>query len=389
VCRGINQGRSHIGDIADAELAPLVADEAFRATTDSAAIAGLDAVVICVPTPLGKMKDPDISCVKQAIDSVVRHAGKGMLVVLESTTYPGTTEELLVPRLAEEGLVAGQDVFVAFSPERIDPGNTKFRLANTPKVVGGLTPRCTELAALLYGAAVERVVEVSSPRAAEMAKLFENTFRAVNIGLANELAIMCDKIGVDVWEVIDAASSKPFGFMRFTPGPGLGGHCIPIDPLYLSWKLRGLNYVARFIELASDVNSHMPHFVVDKAMDALNRRGRCMNGAQVLVLGVAYKKDVRDMRESPALDVISLLQQKGAEVSYHDPFVPKLEHHGLELSSVSAEPTPDVSAADLVVIITDHSGCDYARVCREAKLVLDCRNATKDVVEGREKVVKL
>ncbi len=369
-------------------LAPLVQAGRFRAARDFAALADADAVVICVPTPLRKTKDPDISFVLSAVREVARHVRRDQLIVLESTTYPGTTEELVIPELTRGGLDVGEDIFVAFSPERIDPGNRRFTLRNTPKVIGGATPRCTALAAALYGAFIERVIPVGSPRAAEMVKLLENTFRAVNIGLVNEVAIMCDKIAIDAWEVIEAAATKPFGFMPFYPGPGLGGHCIPVDPLYLSWKLKALNYNARFIELASEVNSHMPDFVVSKAVLALNRARKCANGARVLVVGVAYKRDVSDVRESPALDIIRLLQSLGADVRYHDPRVPSLGHEGIDLETVSADPTPDVRGYDLVVVATDHTACDHRRIAEEAALVLDCRNATREAGR-RPNVVKL
>jgi UDP-N-acetyl-D-glucosamine dehydrogenase len=387
------KNESYIADVPSSALADIAAAGRFRATTDFASIAEADAAIICVPTPLRKTRDPDISYVVSAVRSVVPHLARGTLVVLESTTYPGTTEEILVPVLKEHGLEAGRDVFVAFSPERIDPGNKTWTVKNTPKVVGGVTAECTRVAALLYGAALERVVEVTSPRAAEMVKLLENTFRAVNIGLVNELALMCERLEVDVWEVIEAAATKPFGYMKFTPGPGLGGHCIPIDPLYLSWKLRERNYTARFIELADQVNTQMPTYVVERAMRALNARRKAVNGARVLVLGVAYKRDVSDVRESPALDVIVKLEELGARVEYHDPFVPTLNGafhgHGPALETISTDATPDVRAYDLVLIATDHSACDYARVVAEAQCVLDCRNATRAVREGREKIVKL
>jgi len=385
---GLNAGRSHVEDIASEDVAALVREGRFRATTDFDAIAALDAVIVCVPTPLRKTRDPDLSYVVGAVNEVASRAHADMLVVLESTTYPGTTDEVLVPALEARGLVVGRDAFVAFSPERIDPGNRRFTLRNTPKVIGGVTPRCTALACALYGAAVERVVPVSTPRAAELAKLLENTFRAVNIGLANELALMCDKLGVDVWEVIDAAATKPFGFMKFTPGPGLGGHCIPVDPLYLSWKLKERNYTARFIELADDVNSHMPDFVVRKAMLALNDAGKCVRGARVLIVGVAYKRDVQDVRESPAIDVIHQLERLGALVAYHDPHVPSLAPAGIEKTSA---PTLDAAAHDLCVIVADHSCFDMPRLALEAALVLDCRNACRDVRDEalRRKIVKL
>ncbi len=379
----LNRGESYVEDVPSGALAPLVAEKRLSATTDFGALAEADAAIICVPTPLRKTRDPDISYVLAAVKSVSRHVHPDMLVVLESTTYPGTTEEVVVPELVANGLAVGRDVFVAFSPERIDPGNKKWTLRNTPKVIGGVTAACGDLAARLYGTFVENVVRVSSPRAAEMVKLLENTFRAVNIGLVNELAIMCQKLGVDVWEVIDAAATKPFGFMKFTPGPGLGGHCVPVDPLYLSWKLRERNYTARFIELADQVNSHMPDWVVERAMLALNERKKCVNGARILVLGVAYKRDVSDVRESPALEIIRELRRLGAHVDYHDPHVPSLEAEGLALRSISAEPTPSgIGAYDLVLIATDHSCVDWARVVREAQCVFDCRNATRGVVAG-------
>ena len=385
----LNSGRSHVEDIPSSALAAIIAEKRFHATTDFSEIATLDAAIICVPTPLRKTKDPDISYVVSAVKAVAKHVHKDMLIVLESTTYPGTTEEILIPELSIHGLEVGKDIHAAFSPERIDPSNRKWQLRNTPKVIGGATPRCTELACQLYANAVDTVVPVSSPRAAEMVKLLENTFRAINIGLANEFALMCDKLNMDVWEVIDAAATKPFGFMKFTPGPGLGGHCIPLDPLYLSWKMKERNYTARFIELADDVNSHMPDFVIHKAGIALNSAKKCINGAKILILGMAYKKDVHDVRESPALDILKHLEKLGAKVDYHDAYVPTLAHEGLPKRSISADPTPDVTGYDLVLIATDHSCVDYERVVKDATLILDCRNACKGVVEGLEKVVKL
>src|SRR5689334_12257445 len=325
----LNDGVSYIPDIPTAQLEPLVKSGHLRATTNYDDLNQIDAVSICVPTPLRKTKDPDMSYVISAADQITRVSHPGMLIVLESTTYPGTTDEILAPRLTEKGLTIGEDVFVAFSPERIDPGNKKYGVRNTPKVVGGMTPDCKEVACLYYGTVADQVVPVSSPVAAEMVKLLENTFRAVNIGLVNEMALMCNRLNVDVWEVIRAASSKPFGFMPFYPGPGIGGHCIPIDPLYLSWKLKTLNYTARFIELASEVNTHMPIHVMDRVVDALNDDCKSLRGSKVAVLGVAYKRDVDDLRESPALDVIQLLEEKGADVSYYDPYVAsiRLEHN--------------------------------------------------------------
>ena len=372
----LNRGESYIPDIPADTIQRLVADGRLRATTEYADLKEVDAISICVPTPLRKTRDPDMSYVIQAVDAVTAVAHPGLLVILESTTYPGTTTELVVPKLEAEGYRVGEDVFVAFSPERIDPGNKHFGVRNTPKVVGGVNPASTEIAVALYARAVEHVVPVSDPTTAEMVKLLENTFRAVNIGLANEMAVMCDKLGIDVWEVIAAASSKPFGFMPFYPGPGLGGHCIPIDPLYLSWKLKALNYNARFIELASEINTSMPLYVIDKVTDALNHDRKAVNGARIVVLGVAYKRDIDDVRESPALDIIQLLEQRGAEVTYHDPFVPsvRLEGEGRMESSPYSEAL--LTEADCVVIVTDHSVFDWQHVLDHSKLVVDTRNAT-------------
>lgn len=340
-------------------------------------IRDLDAIIICVPTPLGKTKDPDLSMVVDAVEQIARNQRPGQLVVLESTTYPGTTEELILPKLEEAGLKAGEDFFLAFSPERVDPGNPIYNTRNTPKVIGGVTPQCLEVASQLYQNFIERVVPVSSCRAAEMVKLLENTFRSVNIGLVNEVALMCDRLGVDVWEVIEAAASKPFGFMPFQPGPGLGGHCIPIDPLYLSWKLKTLNYRARFIELASEINADMPHYVVNKVNDALNDFSKSVKNSRVLIIGVSYKKDTDDLRESPALDVIQLLKKRGAKVMYHDPYVPEIKLDGVSLLSMEFE--RGLQEADCTVIITNHSSLDYQKVVKGSKVVLDTRNATKGI----------
>jgi UDP-N-acetyl-D-glucosamine dehydrogenase len=370
----INAGRSYVEDVPSESLAPLVAMGRLRATTDYAALAAADAISICVPTPLRKTKDPDISFIIDAADKIAAVGARGKLIVLESTTYPGTTDEVILPRLVQNGDEAGRDFFLAFSPERIDPGRTDYTLANTPKVIGGVTETCTEVAVSLYGSVVDEPVPVSGTATAEMVKLLENTFRAVNIGLVNEVALMCDKLGLDVWEVVEAASTKPYGFMRFTPGPGLGGHCIPVDPHYLSWKLRTLNYTARFIELASEVNASMPEYVLAKVADALNDEAKAVRNSQVLILGVAYKPNVSDMRESPALDVIHLLQERGANIQYHDPFVPDLQAEGLPFRS--ADLTGDLlKAADCVVIITHHDAFDWAFVDRHARLVVDTRNA--------------
>lgn len=372
--RTLNEGRSYIEDIPGARLAALVEQGLLSATTDFAALDACDAVSICVPTPLRKTRDPDISHILSATEAVARHLHPGMLVVLESTTYPGTTVEVILPQLQHNGarLEVGRDFFLCFSPERVDPGRQDWTTVNTPKVMGGVTPACLAVGQALYGAAIDTMVPVSSTQAAEMVKLLENTFRAVNIGLANEVLLICDKLGLDAWEVIEAAASKPFGFMKFTPGPGLGGHCIPVDPLYLSWKLRTLNYNARFIELASEINTDMPAYWVRKVQDALNEAGKAVKGSTVLVLGVAYKKDVSDLRESPALDILMLLQEKGAHIAYHDPHVPAFQHDGLEMASL-----PDLDAAltgaDCVVIAADHSAYDWPAVHRQARLVVDTR----------------
>lgn len=372
----LNAGQSYIEDIPSERLRPLVAEGLLTATTSFAVLRACDAVSICVPTPLNKTGDPDISYIADAAESIATHLRPGMLIVLESTTYPGTTTEVLLPRLSAggEGLRVGEEFFLCFSPERVDPGRKDWTTANTPKVMGGVTPACMEVGQALYGAAIERIVLVSSTEAAEMVKLLENTFRAVNIGLVNEVLLMCDKLGLDAWEVIEAAATKPFGFMKFTPGPGLGGHCIPIDPLYLSWKLKALKYNARFIELASEVNTGMPHYWVGKVQDALNDAGKAMKGSRVLVLGVAYKKDVSDLRESPALDIIHLLAAKGAQVSYHDPYVPSFSYDGVSLQAVKDLETA-LQYADCVVVATDHSVYDWAMVREGARLVVDTRRA--------------
>jgi UDP-N-acetyl-D-glucosamine dehydrogenase len=371
----LNAGVSHIPDVDGTIFQRFVMTGAFEATSDFARLAEADTISICVPTPLRKTKDPDISYVVSVAECVAKTLRPDQLIVLESTTYPGTTEELLLPMFESTGWQVGSDFYLAFSPERIDPGNPHFNVHNTPKVIGGVTDRCTKHAIALYSSAVETVVAVSSPKAAELVKLLENTFRAVNIGMANELAQMANILGVDVWEVVRAAATKPFGFMPFYPGPGLGGHCIPIDPHYLAWKLRSLNYRARFIELASEVNGEMPRFVVNQVTIALNEHGKCVNGARVLVLGVAYKRDVGDVRESPALDVIELLRELHADVTYADAHVPVLR---IAHETLSAEPLTDeaLAAADCVVIVTDHSDVDYERVVRCASLVVDTRNAT-------------
>lgn len=388
VCALLMRGESHIQDVPAAQVAAHVASGTFVATTEAARLTDADTVSIAVPTPLAKTRDPDMSYVVSASDTVAAHAHPGMLIVLESTTYPGTTRELLQPRLEAKGLTVGADVFLAFSPERVDPGNPVYHTKNTPKVVGGVTAACTEVATAFYRSTIDTVVPVSSPEAAELVKLLENTFRSVNIGLVNEMAIVCDRLGVDIWEVIDAAATKPFGFMKFTPGPGIGGHCIPLDPHYLAWKMRALNYKTRFIDLASEVNSAMPDFVVEKVAWALNDDGKAVKGAKVLVLGVAYKKDIDDIRESPALDVIRRLETRGAAVTYHDPHIPSFREDGHEMVGV---PLSDavLDAADAVVVITDHAGVDYQRVADRAALVVDARNVMGRLRPGRARVVTL
>ncbi len=370
-----NRGESYIPDISSRTLQSLIDRKGIDFTTDFAALDDIDAISICVPTPLRKTRDPDISYIISALQQVRAHLHPGQLIVLESTTYPGTTDEVLLPELESSGLKVGVDFFLAFSPERIDPGNPDFETRNTPKVVGGTTPACTELAQAFYGAAIEQVVPVSSPRVAEMTKLLENTFRAVNIGLVNEIAIICEKLSIDVWEVIDAAATKPFGFMRFLPGPGLGGHCIPVDPHYLSWKLKTLDYTARFIELAAEINSSMPHYVVNKISEALNDQRRSFNGATVLVLGVAYKRNVGDMRESPAIDIIQDLLARKTVVLYNDEYVSSLAVRGTTLHS---QPLSSglLQAADCVVIVTDHSYYDVPWIISEARCIVDTRNMT-------------
>lgn len=385
----INNKISHIQDVSSEQVERLVSAGKLRATVDFSELQNADAVSICVPTPLRKTGDPDLSYILSATEELAKYMHPNMVVVLESTTYPGTTREILLPTLgSEKDLVAGTDFYLAFSPERVDPGREDWTTINTPKVIGGITTTCSEVAAIWYSQALETVVPVSSCEVAEMAKLLENTFRMINIGLVNEMAIMCRQLEVDVWEVIEAAATKPFGFMKFTPGPGLGGHCIPIDPLYLSWKLRALNYNARFIELASEINTGMPRYVVSLVQDALNEVQKPLKGSHILVVGIAYKPDIDDVRESPALDVIGLLQQKGAQVSYHDPYIPQLNHDELRMASV-----PDlfkaVRQADCVAIITNHSDYDYSAILDSAQLIVDTRNALGDLGRNQSKVKRL
>jgi UDP-N-acetyl-D-glucosamine dehydrogenase len=372
----VNAGESYVGDITSAALTSLVHDGTLRATTDFSAVRDLDTINICVPTPLRKTKDPDMSYIVSACEEIVKHFHPGMLIILESTTYPGTTEELLRPMFEKSGLRAGQDFFLCFSPERVDPGNPKYQTANIPKVVGGATAACTEMGRLFYSQTLSTVVPVSSTQVAEMVKLLENTFRMINIGLVNEMALMCDRMGINVWEVIEAAATKPFGFMPFYPGPGLGGHCIPIDPFYLSWKTKQAGIEARFIELAGYINGQMPHFVVDKIQNALNDAGKPVKGSHIHILGVAYKKDIEDLRESPALDVMLLLKRRGARLTYSDPYVPNLQLDG---EILHAQPDALAAEADCAAIITDHSAFDYPRIAAQTRLIVDTRNALKGV----------
>ena len=385
----INNGKSYIQDISDEKIAELVESGKLSATTDFSVLKEIDAVSICVPTPLRKTGDPDLSFILNVSETLRQYVHKGMVVVLESTTYPGTTRELILSKLCEESeLTVGKDFFLAFSPERVDPGRTDWTTLNTPKVIGGITPQCLEVSKAWYCQALKEVVPVSSTEVAEMAKLLENTFRMINIGMVNEMALMCDRLGVDIWEVIEAAATKPFGFMKFLPGPGLGGHCIPIDPLYLSWKLKTLNYSARFIELASEINTFMPRFAVGKIQDALNMHKKPLNGARVLILGVAYKADIDDLRESPALDIIHLLGEKGAQVSYHDPYIPSIRHEELRLDCVK-DLEQEIKNADCVAIITNHTTYDYQKIMDEASLIVDTRNALNTHGQDIQKVVRL
>jgi len=381
----INRGESYIQDIPTAALEPLVKSGKVRATTDFTAVRDLDTINICVPTPLRKTKDPDMSFIVNACQEIAKSFHPGTLVILESTTYPGTTDELMLPMFEEAGLKVGQDFFMCFSPERVDPGNPQFQSKNIPKVGGGITKACTEIGALFYQQALDTVVPVGSTRVAEMVKLLENTFRMINIGLANEIALMCDRMGINVWEVIEAAATKPFGFMPFYPGPGLGGHCIPIDPFYLSWKTKQAGIEARFIELAGYINGQMPHFVVDKIQNALNDHTKPLKNSRVHVMGVAYKRDIDDVRESPALDIIHLLGRRGALVSYSDPFVPCIHTDGIDMPAIDAE--AGVSQADCVVIVTDHKKFDYAGMVKNARLIVDTRNALKGIES--DKIVRL
>ncbi len=382
--RRVNAADSYIGDISSATLAPLVKSGKLRATTDFAAVLELDTINIAVPTPLRKTKDPDMSFIVESCQEIAKHFHAGTLVILESTTYPGTTDEVVLPLLQKSGLEVGRDFFLCFSPERVDPGNPNFHTYNIPKVVGGVTAACTEMGRVFYAQALERVIPVSSTQVAEMVKLLENTFRMINIGLVNEIAMMCDRISINVWEVIDAAATKPFGFMPFYPGPGLGGHCIPIDPFYLSWKTKQAGIEARFIELAGYINGQMPHFVADKIQNALNDAGKPVKGSRIHVMGAAYKRDIDDMRESPALDVMLLLQRRGGLISYSDPHVPHLKLDGLQIHAL---PETAAADADCVAVITDHTAFDYKGLVERAKLIVDTRNALK--AHKSEKIVRL
>ena len=381
---GINAGRSHVQDVSSAALRQVVEGGQFRATDDFAVLGDVDTISICVPTPLSKSKDPDISYIVSVTQAICKHLHPVQLIVLESTTYPGTTDEVILPQMQATGLQLGKDFMLAFSPERIDPGNKTFHLGNTPKIIGGVTAKCTRAAKHLYQQIIDTVVPMSSSRAAEMVKLLENTFRAVNIGLVNEVALMCDRLGLDVWEVIDAAATKPFGFMPFYPGPGLGGHCIPLDPHYLAWKLKTLDYRARFIELADDINTRMPQYVVSRIGDVLNEVCKSLKGSKILVLGIAYKSDTNDIRESPALEVIHNLQAKGSEVFFHDPFITEVP--GLQYTDLTERM---LNWADCVVITTSHSVYDYRWIVEQSKLIVDTRNATRDVKKERDKIHKL
>ncbi len=384
----VNEGKNYIGDVVDQNLKEIVEAKILRATTDFSFVQDVDTICICVPTPLDLYKQPDLSYVVDSTRSVAKYLHKGMLIILESTTYPGTTEEILRPILEESGLKCGEDFFLAFSPERVDPGNKNFNTKNTPKVVGGCTEECTEVAAALYRNILEGDIHtVSSPAVAEMEKILENTFRNINIGLANEMAILCNRMGIDVWEVIDAAKTKPYGFMPFYPGPGLGGHCIPLDPFYLEWKAKEYDYHTKLIATSGEINDSMPDFVLDNVMKILNKNKKALNGAKVLVLGVAYKNDIDDYRESPAFKVIELLEKNGADLKVNDPYCPISKYKDKTYNSVDW--TEVIDDSDIVIITTNHSCYDYEKIVARAKVVYDTRNATKNVVNNREKIYKL
>ncbi len=383
----LNKGENYIGDVSDNNLKELVSSKKITATTDFSVLAKIDVAIICDPTPLNKLKDPDVSYILSVLEQLTKYAHTDMLISLESTTYPGTTRELILPALEKTNLTVGEDFYLCFSPERVDPGNEKYQIKNTPKVIGGITDKCTKVGKTLYESIIDTVIPVSSPEAAETVKLLENTFRSINIGLANEVAIMCEKLGVDVWEVIDAAATKPFGYMKFTPGPGLGGHCIPIDPHYLAWKMKTLDYRARFIELAGEINTGMPLHVLDLISKGLNRFQKSINGSKILVLGVAYKKDIDDVRESPALDVMTLLEQGGAQVDYYDGYVPKIKWNDNDKYSQQKLSSKTLHNYDAVVVLTDHSNIDYDLVKSESKLIIDTRNVFSGIKES--KIIRL
>ncbi|MEA3499850.1 MAG: nucleotide sugar dehydrogenase [Candidatus Marinimicrobia bacterium] len=385
----LKKGENYIGDVNDEELKKAVKNGYIKATTDFSVIKDLDFISICVPTPLNKLKDPDMSFIQNSMQEITKYLHKDLVVVLESTTYPGTTREFLLPILEKTGLKVGKDIYLAFSPERVDPGNEIYKTKNTPKVLGGITPKCTEYSKKVYDQVFDEVIPVSSAIAAEMTKLLENTFRMINIGLVNEMAMVCDKLGVDVWEVIDAAATKPFGFMKFYPGPGLGGHCIPIDPHYLSWKMKSLNYKTRFIDLAAEINTAMPEYVIQNVSNGLNHHKKSINGSSILIIGMAYKKNIKDLRESPSIDIYNLLVEKGANVKYHDPYCPIVSVDGgkdLESKELTKKLLKN---SDVVVITTDHSNIDYQFIVDNAKLVVDTRNVTKNLKNTKNKVLRL
>ncbi len=382
----VNEGKNYIPDVLDAELRAVVKTRRLKATQNFDVVSETDIICICVPTPLTKNKEPDIQYIQSVTEMLIPHLRKGQLIILESTTYPGTTEEVILPNLEKAGLRVGRDIYLAYSPERIDPGNKKYRIKNTPRVVGGVTERCTQLARTLYEQVIqEKVYSVSSPRVAEMEKLLENVFRNVNIALVNEMALLCDRMGINIWEVIEAAKTKPYGFMAFYPGPGLGGHCIPIDPFYLAWKAKEYDYNTRFIELAAEINERMPHYVVNRVSKVLNENKRCLNGAKILVLGVSYKRDIGDLRESPVLKIIKLLEEEKAQVSYHDPYIPSFLFQNRRYESVKLSKGA-IKRADVVIITTDHDFYHYEEIVEQAKLVFDTRNATKNLTRGRNKI---
>lgn len=387
-CAQLNRGESYITDISNERLLPQVASGHFRATTDASVLTAQDVIIICVPTPLNQTRDPDLGAVTNASEKVAHYLQRGQLIILESTTYPGTTEEIVLPALAGKGLKVGEDFYLAFSPERIDPGSVKYKFENTPKVVGGLTDKCREAATALYGQVVNQVIPVSSPKVAEMTKLFENIFRVVNVALVNEMALLCDRMNLNIWEVLAAANTKPFGIMNFSPGPGVGGHCIPIDPFYLTWKAREFDFHTRFIELAGEINVQMPYHVRELVLRALNRQSKGLKDAKVLLLGVAYKKDVNDFRESPAMRIIGLLERDGAHVSYNDPHIPEFQEGQISHKSVELNEAA-LKGADCVVIVTDHSAYDFNWIVQHAPVVVDTRNSTASLTENRDKIILL